>query len=613
MRIRRPRHGLPFLPLLFVLCLPTVCGGASVDEAIARLEGLPYVEFLDASYRELLLRDPEAVTALGLSELFGVRNDRLTDVSPNYVLETQRLEAGILGLLEAYDRTSLSIEETLWCDAYTWYLEALVDEHPFAFQDYPLNGLLTFCYVGQLNDTFMDGHPLESEEDAVDFVARLEAVPTKVEQIIEAVEHRESIGVHTPRFLLESALDAIHTFLGPGSAYRVRPSSIMIDRVLAYERFSGALETIPGLTDERCADLLGQARAILEDHVVSSIWDLKTFALDLTSSAPIQGGATALPGGDALFAHQLARQTSTDLTAQEVHELGLAEVDRVVAEIRSTFARLGYDRNAPFHELWAALDERDTVVRGEEAILAEFQRIYTETEAAIEPFFGLWPSEDVAFAFSPPGVYLNYYSGPPLDRSRPGTYYISGGGSLSEAAMPVIFHHEAVPGHHFQTTIAVDLDLPLFMRALDVNGYIEGWALYCERLTYDLGLFDERPLANLERLSLEVLRAARLVVDTGIHWLGWTREKAAGYIEDLRGLPRGAYVDAMDRYYVAPGQASSYMIGKLTIERLRDEAKDAQGDAFDLAAFHDAILGHGPVPLALLEQVIDRFIARTAP
>jgi len=613
MRIRRPRNVLSFLLLMFVLCLSTVCAGMPVDEAIARLEGLSYVEFLDASYRELLLRDPEAVTALGLSERFGVRNDRLTDVTPAYVRETQRLEAAILKLLETYDRSALSVEETLWFDAYTWYLEVLVDEHPFAFQDFPLNGLLTFCSIGQLNDTFTDSHPLRTEEDAVDFIARLEAVPTKVEQVIESIEYRESIGVHTPRFLLESALGAIYDTLGPGSAYRVRPSSLSVDRVPAYRRLSEQLAANEGLSVWRRDELLTEAYTLLESSCIPALWDLRTFVTDLAASAPEQGGATLLPDGADLFAHQLVRQTSTDLTAQEVHALGLVEVERVVTEIRSAFANLGYDSNAPFSELWAALDARDTVIRGEEAILEEFQRIYAETEAAIEPFFGLWPGEDVAFAFSPPGVQLNYYSGPPLDRSRPGTYYISAGGSFPLSAMPVTFHHEAVPGHHLQTTIAVDLDLPLFMRILDVNGYIEGWGLYCERLTYDLGLYRNLPLANLNRLGLELTRAARLVVDTGIHSLGWTREEAAAYIEDLRGYPRGAYVNAMDRYYVIPGQASSYMIGKLTIERLRDRAREALGDAFDLAAFHDAVLGHGAIPLGLLEKVIARFIAHTTP
>ena len=607
------------MAICVVLSLGAVSGSAaeSVDEVLQRLAGLPFDEFAEASYRALLARDPEGATMMGLTDLLNLRHDRLTDVSPAYVLETQRLESGILDLLAGYDRASLSEEGAVAFDVYEWLLATNVAGHPFAFHNYPLCGFLTFGYAGALLDLFTETHPLETVENVEDYISRVEAVPAKVGQILEAMNHRESLGFLTPRFLIEPALEVVEDLLGPGSGYRSLLSQINIERSDAFRYFAEGLEALEDLSEADRESLLAAGRTAFEDAYAPALWDLKAFVEDLVDRAPADGGATAMPEGDAFFAWQLGRQTSTDLTPQEVHELGRSQVDRVLEEMRDAFAALGYDRDAPMSELRDAMDAADrwlssTSSSGRAAILAEFERIKDETNAAIAPYFGLWPDQDVAFAFSPPSVGINYYNTPALDGSRPGTYYISGRG-ISFAAMPGTFHHEAIPGHHFQLTIAVGLDIPLVQRVIDINAYTEGWALYCERLTYDLGLYEDAPYANLRRLDLELMRAARLVLDTGIHWLGWTREEAAAYMEDIRGYPRGVYVGGMSRYYVLPGQASTYMIGKLEIERLRDKARSDLGDAFDLARFHDAILGYGTLPLAVLEDIIDAYVRQATP
>jgi len=175
--------------------------------------------------------------------------------------------------------------------------------------------------------------------------------------------------------------------------------------------------------------------------------------------------------------------------------------------------------------------------------------------------------------------------------------------------MTVVFHHEAIPGHHVQLTLAMEQEMPLLMRFVSFNGLVEGWALYCERLMYDLGMYEGKPLDNLARLDLELMRAARLVIDTGIHAYGWTRSEAAAHVEDLRGWPRGSFVGTIDRYVILPGQGSSYMVGKLVIESLRDQAHEALADAFDLASFHDVVLGTGGIPLEILEALVGQYIA----
>jgi len=197
-----------------------------------------------------------------------------------------------------------------------------------------------------------------------------------------------------------------------------------------------------------------------------------------------------------------------------------------------------------------------------------------------------------------------------MDGSRPGVYYLSLGGSeFRTLTMDTTTYHEAIPGHHFQLSVQRSLDeLPLHQRAFDYGGYVEGWALYAERLAYEAGLYDDDPLGNIGRLRMELLRAVRMVIDTGIHWDGWSRNEAIDYMTSL-GFEKDGATAEVDRYIVWPGQAPAYMVGMLEILRLRDEAQAELGESFDLVGFHDALLSQGSIPLALLEDVVGSWVA----
>ena len=242
-----------------------------------------------------------------------------------------------------------------------------------------------------------------------------------------------------------------------------------------------------------------------------------------------------------------------------------------------------------------------------EALLAEYERLIAKAEKAADSFFDLLPQAELIIQPEPFGSGIGYYLPPPLDGSGPGRFYTNLDIPILGHIIPTFIFHETVPGHHLQGALARELDLPTFRREIELNGYAEGWAVYAEFLAREMGLYENDPLGNLGRLGFELSRAARLVIDTGIHAEGWTRQEAAAYYEEATGRPSSP--SSMHRYIILPGQGCGYTIGLLKILDLRQQAMDRLGDEFDIKEFHDVILGNGPLPLEILERVVDDWIA----
>ena len=330
-------------------------------------------------------------------------------------------------------------------------------------------------------------------------------------------------------------------------------------------------------------------------------------------------GTWTLPDGDAYYAHMLRQETSTDLTPEEIHELGLAEVDRIQAEMRQVFEELGYPQDEGLGELMGrAIEEGGFYdVRTEAATdktIQAVEALLDEVDQRADEVFDLRPAAKVKVVADPAFGGGGYYVLPSRDGSRPGAYHSGVGGSwVPKFNLPTIAYHEAVPGHHFQIALAQEMDLPAFRGDLVLNGYAEGWALYAERLAWELGLYDDDvsggagPYGNIGRLQLELLRAVRLVADTGIHAKGWTREGAKIYLEEALGDPSGRWSHEIDRYIVLPAQATGYKVGMIKILELRQLAMDALGEQFDLKEFHNVVLGNGSVPLDILERLVQDY------
>lgn len=579
---------------------------SSIDEIISALEGLPIDQFFDESYKQLLLRDPELLTELNLSEEFGLRDDQLNNLSPSYLEETQALETAILDLLHAYDRQSLTPDQQLSYDVYEWVMDNMVRGHEFAYYNYPLNHFIN-SYDFELNTLLTELHPLNDQQGVEDYISRLSQVDAQVDQLLEGLAIREQLGVIPPDFILEMTRSNLRDYLSMTSN---NPESIEPRYVPAFYIFNESLESVPDLSLEERMAYRELALQKVEESFIPGYVKLIEYIDNLLPLSNSNAGVWKLPNGDEYYAYLLRKETSTELNADEIHELGLSEVERIKGEMRAAFTQLGYPEDESFGS------SLNRVIResgyydissdsGKAEYIAAVEAIIEDADDRMGELFDIGPKWGVEVV---PGPMGGYYIPGAVDGSRPGAYHISVMGSgRSKFLEPTTAYHEAVPGHHYQIATAQAMDIPMFRKGAGINGFVEGWALYAERLAYEAGFYDQDPYGNIGRLQMELLRAMRLVADTGIHAKGWTRLEAQSYIDDTWGAP-GYFTHEVDRYIVMPAQATGYKIGMLKILELRQRAMDALGENFDIKEFHNIVIGNGNLPLEILEQLVDEYI-----
>jgi uncharacterized protein (DUF885 family) len=565
-------------------------------------------QFFARVFLEFALERPLVLSQLRILEPYGLRwhADELDDLSHAFELDEIRELKRNLEVLRSYDREAMSPEQRESRDVLEWFLQVQADREPFLLHDFPVNQM-NGVQTG-LVDFMLSIHQVNDEQDAENFVARLRAFVPAFEQVVEGIELRSEAGILPPRFVIDRVRFDLEQFLRPEPA----------DSILVVQ-FEDAVSRLEGISDARRADLLDQARAAVAEAVYPALRGLDAALARHQQEAGDEVGAWRLPNGDAYYAWQVRRHTTTNLTPDEIHQLGLAEVERIAGEMRAILAKNDIEVESLADALRSlASDPRfqfSDDEAGREAILTGYQEIVAEVEAKLPELFGRLPQAPVVVERVPPfmeaGAPLAYYNPPPFDGSRPGVFYVN----LRNVAesqrwrMRTLAHHEATPGHHLQISLAQEIEgLPFFRRILPFTAYAEGWALYAERLAGEHGLLPT-DLDRLGQLVDEMFRAARLVVDTGIHAKRWSRERAIGYLESHTGKPISEVVAEVDRYIVMPGQALAYKIGQLEILAYRDRARRALGDAFDLREFHDVLLGGGGLPLELLERKVDEWIA----
>ncbi len=578
-----------------------------IDPIIASLSGLPIDQFFDESYKQLLLREPETLTYAHLSQEFGLRDDQLNDLSDTYIRQTQQLEVAILDLLRTYDREQLNPDQQLSYDIYEWDLDNRVRGHQFMYYDYPVTHFI-FSYDFALNELFTELHELKTRENVEDYISRLSQVDRQVDQLLEGLKLREEAGAVPPDFIINMARGNLRDYLGMHSN---NADTILAQRLPVFSVFDESLADIQGLsTDEKTA-FREAALQEIEDSFIPGYLKIIEYLDYLEPIATSDAGVWKFPNGEQYYVYLLRKETSTDLTPEEVHQLGLEEVDRIKAEMRLVFNELGYPADESFGEsLSRAISEggayNTSNQAGKDEYIAAVEAIIAEADQRMDEVFDIGPSWGVEVVGGPMG---GYYTPGAADGSRPGAYHVSIMGSgRNKFLEPTIAYHEAIPGHHYQIATGQALDLPLFRKEGSFNGYVEGWALYAERLAYEMGLYEADPYGNIGRLQMELLRAVRLVADTGIHAKGWTREVARSYMDKAMGAP-GYFSYEVDRYVVTPAQATSYKIGMIKILELRQRAMDALGDQFDLKEFHNVVIGNGALPLQILKRLIDDYIA----
>jgi len=566
-----------------------------IDAVIKSLAGLPIDTFFEESYRQILLRNPDRLFVNGLAAAYDVPNDRFANISIPYMEDTARLETGILEILRTYDRDSLTPDQQLSYDIYTWYLEDHLHGHQFMLYNFPVNSLTIWGKQNWLVDFMVNYQPLENEADIEDYLARLSAIDTWVGQLIEGLEARAQAGIIPPRYILDASIQQVEQHLNMQPNGRAIPETTQL-----YTSYLEKITQIESLDTAQKQAWSLKVRDEIEATFIPAYLELRDTLSALLPLANNEGGAWTMPDGDAYYACALQDETSTELTPGEVHALGVSELHRIQQEINDAARELGYSAD----EIDQRLAE-DSPLLSATALQAEFEHLIALADQVSRDQFNLYPTAGLVIQQEPQGS-LAYYIPPPFDGSGPGHFYVNLERPTPQYLLPALVFHETIPGHHLQGALTRELDMPTFRKDIEFNAYVEGWALYAERLAWEMGLYEGHPLANLGRLQFEQMRALRLVVDTGVHAMGWTLEEASAQVEQLTGSQINQ--DYLTRFFVLPGQASGYTIGMLKILELRQRAMERLGEDFDLGEFHALILGNGPMPLEILERVVDDYI-----
>ena len=553
---------------------------------------------------DLLRRDPQLATELGVAKEFGIDEGVLTNVSDSYQDETDQLIQSYIEVLEAVDPATLTSEQKLSNDILLWDLRDKVRSIPYRYHIYLINQLFSIPIDFP---SFMVGvHPLENQTDAENYVRRLSQMGGQFDQLIAGMEVRAERNLLPPRFVFDRVL---------GQLEGVTAVSVKENDLLTYFANQVSVISLPASTQ---AQLIDDVEKQLTEVVYPAYEHLTRVLKALQTEATTDDGVWKLQDGGGYYAYTLQHHTTTQMTADQIHQLGLDEVVRIQAEMVTLLDEAGFGSNlssgiGQIYQNGGGIQIRDEGTRQD--VFAAYQEALAKADTLLSPLFNIEPQAPLDIrrvpAFrenSAPGA---YYTTPPLDGSRPGIFWINtpNGRFVSHVGIPTLAFHEGFPGHHFQKAIQSELqDVPTFRRATGFAAYAEGWALYVERLAWEYGYYEDDPFGNWGRLQSELFRAVRLVVDTGIHAQGWPRQEAIDYMVDTLNWSPESVTAEVERYIVWPGQATSYKIGELTILRLRDEAQEALGEQFDIATFHTLILQNGDVPLAILEQIIEQWI-----
>lgn len=551
---------------------------------------------------------PEILTLVGAinNTALDFHSDKLSDASPNQAYRNNENDRRYHSILQRYDRDKLEGQQVVTYDMMNWLLSKSIEGEAWQFHSFPVNQT-----AGAQSDfpSFMDTyHEVIHAKSARNYVSRLEAVLTKFDQVRETVMLSAQKGVYPPKFTIELVLKEMNDFIDTPA-----------EENIIYTSFVRKIDEVEDMNDEIRDGFKNEVLEKMDSHVYPAYELLIATFKELQASAREESGAWTLPDGDAYYRYMTRYHTSLNIEPEEVHDIGLSEVDRISQEMFTLFDQIGIT-NGTVAERFKELDTRPGTFYPDEhesydAIIAEYMRMTNVLYEGTAPLFNRLPKADVEVRRVPlhsqESAPFAYYSIPALDGSRPGIFFINLRNleEVTSYGMMTLTAHEAVPGHHFQLALAQEIEgVPTIRRLYPFTSYAEGWALYSEALVAEIGMYDDDPTSDLGRLQAEMFRAVRLVVDTGIHLKRWSRAEAVAYMYENTGMPMTDIISEIDRYVVWPGQALAYKIGMIHIQKLREKAETQLGDAFDIAEFHDVVLMNGSLPLEVLTMVVDNYI-----
>jgi uncharacterized protein (DUF885 family) len=561
-----------------------------------------------------LIRNPELFTTVGLVDgtLLDRHSGRLAEVGDAKRDSDYAFARKSLAEVREFDRDRLPAQEQITYDVLIDFYESQERFDQFQWLSseglYPISPM--FGSQVQLPSFMQTVHIVKNEKTARNYVKRLEAMGGKLDAITAEMEHQSAAGVVLPSSLLEKSLVVIGDTIAPA------PQQSPLVTTFA-ERMKKA-----GDIDEATQESLrGQAVQAVQDSVYPAYERMRAALIaERPKAAETADGVGRLPDGADFYQAMLRQFTTTDYTPEHVHELGLSEVQRIDAEMDALLRAQGLETGTVAERMAALradprflLPDTDD---GRAQLLARYREILGDISSRMPEYFRTIPPEKLEVERIPvsaeKGSAGAYYNPAALDGSRPATFFanLRNTAETPTWGMKTLSYHEGIPGHHFQIATGHTLKgLPFLRQQPIYTAYSEGWALYAERLAAEIGMYRDDPFGDLGRLQAEMFRAVRLVVDTGLHAKGWSREQAIEYMVGTTGMGESEVTSEVERYMALPGQATAYKVGQLKILELREKARAALGERFDLKAFHAVVLENGAVPLTVLERLVDQWIA----
>jgi uncharacterized protein (DUF885 family) len=583
----------------------TTTSHVAAEHTTSQTESERLSAFFENAFNEDLKRSPLFQSYLGKKWDY----DKWDDISEAESDKSVAIAKERLSTLASFDTSKLSEQEQLSLRLYKLGIKRNLANDAFRHHRYIVHQFR--AAHTQVPSFLINIHRVSSKEDAQAYIGRLNGVNKYFGQVIDQMKVREALGVFPPAWAYDQMIEASKNVItGAPFEENGAPSTILED-------FQSKVAGL-ALSDEEKEQLIADANTALLRSVMPAYQKLIAELSHQQALTPAGDGVWRLPDGEAWYQNRLNWFTTTDLTADEVHQIGVDNVERIHNAMRDIMKEVGFE--GTLQEFFVFMREDDqfylpATAEGRQKYLDDAKQAIDDMRDALPAYFGILPEAPMVVkrveAFREQSAGKAFYQSPAQDGSRPGIYYAN---LFDMKAMPTyqleaLAYHEGIPGHHMQRTIAQELEgVPQFQKFLSFTAYTEGWGLYTEELAKDMGFYKD-PYSDFGRLAMELWRACRLVVDTGIHAKKWSREKAIAYLIDNTPNPQYDAEKAIERYIAMPGQATAYMIGKLKIMELREKAMTELGDKFDWAGFHDEILKYGPVPLSVLEENIDNWIA----
>lgn len=592
--------------LTLVISCKTEKTNKTYTEAEVAAESKKLNDFFQKTFDARVDLSPEFQTRLGIKKNYG----KLDDISPEAKAKELEMDKEQLQwMTDSVNVAALSKEALLSYKLYKQKLENDIADYQYRLHNYPVNQM--FGAQSGLPSFLINMHSIDEVKDAEAYISRLNAFNSYFLQLVENLKEREAIGVMPPVFVYDKVIqDSENILIGQPFDVSETQSTLLEDFMKKVSKLEVDAETKSNLEAE--------AKEALLTSVKPAYNSLISFMKEQKQRANSDHGAWKFPDGEAFYNNALQRTTTTELTAQEIHDIGLREVARIHGEMDAIRKAVGFEGSLQDFFQFMKTDPQfyySADQEGKEAYLAEAVHLIDSMKTRLDEIFISKPKADLIVKavepFREQSAGKAFYNRPAADGSRPGIYYANlyDMESMPTYQMEALAYHEGIPGHHMQLAIQQELEeIPMFRKFGGYTVYSEGWGLYSEFIPKEMGFYAD-PYSDFGRLAMELWRACRLVVDTGIHNKKWTREEGIKYYTDNTPNAELDAIKMVERHIVMPGQATAYKIGMLKILELRKKAKDAMGEKFDIREFHEVVLSHGAIPLNVLEDFVDEYIA----